>query len=325
MTKHLLKNLGLILMTTVSLNSYSQSVIKFENPPLKPALFGGNLINSSSSERDFALSPDGNEIFYTLQSPLQGSFQTILYRTKNSKGIWSTAEVAPFAGNYSDLEPVFTQDGKGLFFCSNRPISGTDVKDFDIWYVEKVNSKWGKPKNLGKPVNTDKDEFYPSVGSTGNLYFTATYKNGIGKEDIYMARFNNGKYEDPVALDSAVNSKTYEFNAFVSPDESFIIFSSFGRKDDLGGGDLYMSVKGVKGEWQPAKHLSILNTNRIDYCPFVSNDKKILFFTSERTELQNHFEKQVSYAELNKLYNSPLNGKGNIYWVSFEEILSLYK
>ncbi|MGO8055647.1 hypothetical protein, partial [Rhizobium leguminosarum] len=106
------------------------------------------------------------------------------------------------------------------------------------------------------------------------------YKNGIGKEDIYMARINNGKYEEPVALDSAVNSKTYEFNAFVSPDESFIIFSSFGRKDDLGGGDLYMSVKDEKGEWQPAKHLSILNTTRIDYCPFVSNNKKILFFTS---------------------------------------------
>ena len=325
MIRQFLKNAALIFMTVVALNSYSQSDLKFENPPLKPALFGGTLINSSSGERDFALSPDGNEIFYTLQSPLQGSFQTILYRTRNSKGIWSRAEVAPFAGNYSDLEPVFTQDGKGLFFCSNRPISGINIKDFDIWYVEKLNGKWGEPKNLGKPVNTDKDEFYPSVSATGNLYFTAAYKNGIGKEDIYIARFNNGKYEEPVALDSAVNSKTYEFNAFVSPDESFIIFSSFGRNDDLGGGDLYMSVKDEKGEWRPAKHLSILNTKRIDYCPFVSNNKKILFFTSERTELQNHFEKQVSYAELNKLYNGPLNGKGNVYWVSFEKILSLYK
>ena len=325
MTIHLLKNVALIFMTAFAFDSNAQSILKFENPPLKAALFGGNLINSSSSERDFALSPDGNEIFYTLQSPMQGTFQTILYRTRNTKGIWSKAEVAPFAGNYSDLEPVFTQDGKGLFFCSNRPLSGTSIKDFDIWYVQKINGKWGEPKNLGKPVNTDKDEFYPSVSATGNLYFTAEYKNGIGKEDIYVARMNNGKYEEPVPFDSAVNSKTYEFNAFVSPDESFIIFSSYGRKDDLGGGDLYMSVKDEKGEWQPAKHLSILNSNRIDYCPFVSNNKKILFFTSERTDLQNHFEKQVSYAELNKLYNSPLNGKGNIFWVSFEEILSLYK
>lgn len=325
MTTQLFKNVALICIAIASQYSYAQSVLKFDNPPSRATLFGGNFINSSSSERDFALSPDGNEIFYTFQSPIQGSFQTILYRTKNAKGIWSKTEVAPFAGNYSDLEPVFTQDGKGLFFCSNRPISGTTIKDFDIWYVGKINGKWGEPKNLGKPVNTDNDEFYPSVSAAGNLYFTAAYKNGIGKEDIYMAHMNNGKYDNPVPLDSAVNSRTYEFNAFVSPDENFIIFSSFGRKDDLGGGDLYMSVKDDKGEWKPAKHLSILNSDRLDYCPFVSNNKKILFFTSERTVLQNHFEKQVSYAELNKLYNSPLNGKGNIYWISFEEIFKLYK
>jgi len=325
MTIQFVKNAALIFISITAIKSSAQSILKFENPPAQATLFGGTLINSSSSERDFALSPDGTEIFYTLQSPMQGSFQTILYRTRNAKGIWSKAEVAPFAGNYSDLEPVFTQDGKGLFFCSNRPISGTNIKDFDIWFVEKHNGKWGEPKNLGSPVNTDKDEFYPSVSASGNLYFTAAYKNGIGKEDIYMARKNNDKYDEPVPLDTAVNSKTYEFNAFVSPDESFIIFSSFGRKDDLGGGDLYMSVKDEKGNWRPATHLTALNSNRIDYCPFVSGNKKILFFTSERTALQNHFEKQVSYAELNKLYNGPLNGKGNIYWVSFEKILSMYK
>ena len=325
MTIQFVKNAALIFISITAIKSSAQSILKFENPPAQATLFGGTLINSSSSERDFALSPDGTEIFYTLQSPMQGSFQTILYRTRNAKGIWSKAEVAPFAGNYSDLEPVFTQDGKGLFFCSNRPISGTNIKDFDIWFVEKHNGKWGEPKNLGSPVNTDKDEFYPSVSASGNLYFTAAYKNGIGKEDIYMARKNNDKYDEPVPLDTAVNSKTYEFNAFVSPDESFIIFSSFGRKDDLGGGDLYMSVKDEKGNWRPAIHLTALNSNRIDYCPFVSGNKKILFFTSERTALQNHFEKQVSYAELNKLYNGPLNGKGNIYWVSFEKILSMYK
>jgi hypothetical protein len=325
MTIQFVKKAAVIFISVIAIKSNAQSVLNLENPPEQASLFGGNLINSSSSERDFALSPDGTEMFYTLQSPLQGSFQTILYRTRNAKGIWSKAEVAPFAGNYSDLEPVFTHDGKGLFFCSNRPISGTNIKDFDIWFVEKLNGKWGEPKNLGSPVNTDKDEFYPSVSAAGNLYFTAAYKNGIGKEDIYMARKNNDKYDEPVPLDTAVNSKTYEFNAFVSPDESFIIFSSFGRKDDLGGGDLYMSVKDNNGNWRPAKHLTVLNSNRIDYCPFVNSSKKILFFASERTALQNHFEKQVSFAELNKLYNAPLNGKGNIYWVGFERILLMYK
>ncbi|MBK8496879.1 MAG: PD40 domain-containing protein [Chitinophagaceae bacterium] len=160
-----------------------------------------------------------------------------------------------------------------MFFSSNRPLSGSEIKDFDIWVVEKENGKWGEPRNLGAPVNTKEDEFYPSITKTGNLYFTAAYKNGIGKEDVFMAKLENGKYGEPVPLDTAVNSKTYEFNAFVSPDEDFIIFTSYGRKDDNGRGDLYMSIKDASGNWQPAKHLSMLNSAKLDYCPFVSFDK----------------------------------------------------
>lgn len=36
-------------------------------------------------------------------------------------------------------------------------------------------------KNLGRSVNTDSDEFYPSIAKIGNLYFTAQYKDGVGR------------------------------------------------------------------------------------------------------------------------------------------------
>ena len=319
----ILKTIGLALLLATTTISNAQ--LKFVNPPQEPALFGGTMINSSAGERDFALSPDGTELFYTLQSPRSTNFQTIVYRKKNAKGVWSKPSLAPFAGNYSDLEPFFSQDGNELFFSSNRPLNGKAIKDFDIWYVKKEKGKWGEPHNLGSPINTDKDEFYPSVAANGNLYFTAAYSNAIGKEDIYIARWNINKYEVPVPLDSAVNSKTYEFNAFVSPDESYIIFSSYGRNDDRGGGDLYMSTKNENGYWQPAKALQLLNSEKIDYCPFVSADKKILFFTSERTNLQNFYDQRIGFEELKNNITGLLNGSGNIYWVSFEKILSLYK
>jgi hypothetical protein len=298
--------------------------ISFNNPPASPALFAEGIVSKQFGERDFALSPDGMEIFYTLQSPL-GAFQTILYMKKDAAGKWSTPEVASFAGQYSDLEPAFTADGKKLFFSSNRPLSGTTIKDFDIWYVEKKNGQWVDPTNIGSPVNTVADEYYPSVGKTGNLYFTAEYKIGIGKEDIYIAKWNNGKYDSPLPLDTAVNSATYEFNAFVSPDEDFILFTSYGRKDDKGGGDLYMSVKDAAGNWQQAKNLALLNSGRIDYCPFVSFDKTILFFTSEKNALQKSFpDKRTSYRELTHLFSSPLNGGGNIYWIDFKKLLESF-
>ncbi|MEP7377476.1 MAG: hypothetical protein ABI675_28995 [Chitinophagaceae bacterium] len=293
----------------------------FKMPPATASLFKEVNVNTGFKERDFAMSPDGTEIFYTLQSPQPG-FQTILYIKKDSKGKWSQPEVAPFAGNYSDLEPAFSPDGKKIFFSSNRPVTGDAIKDFDIWYVEKKDDKWGEPKNLGEPVNSSTDEYYPSITIKGNLYFTAAYKNSAGKEDIYLCAFENGKYNAPVPLDTAVNSKTYEFNAFVSPDEQFIIFTSYGRKDDKGRGDLYMSIKDASGKWQPAKNLALLNSEKMDYCPFVSFDKKILFFTSERYDLKESFPgKRTTYAELVKDYSALLNGGGNIYWISFDEVL----
>lgn len=303
----------------------AQQHIRLDQPPVVAELFGKDFISTGISERDFALSPDGAELFYTIQSP-QGIFQTIVYSKKDSKGKWSKPEVASFAGKFSDLEPAFTADGKKLFFSSNRPLSGSEIKDFDIWVVEKEAGKWGEPQNLGAPVNTTEDEFYPSITNTGNLYFTAAYKNGLGKEDVFIAKFENGKYGEPVPLDTAVNSKTYEFNAFISPDEDFIIFTSYGRKDDTGRGDLYMSIKDASGNWQPAKNLSMLNSAELDYCPFVSFDKRMLFFTSERNSLKKSFtDKPIKIDKLVKSFTSPQNGGGDIYWISFDKILDLVK
>jgi len=295
--------------------------LQFNQPPSLPGIVAPGFISTGLSERDFAISPDGSEIFYTLQSP-QGIFQTLVHVRKDSKGSWQKPAIASFAGTYSDLEPAFTPDGKKLFFASNRPVNGTEIKDFDIWVVEKENGKWGEPKNMGAPVNTTADEFYPSITKSGNLYFTAAYKNAIGKEDIYMARWENGKYSEPASMDTAVNSTKYEFNAFVSPDEDFIIFTSYGRKDDKGRGDLYMSTKDATGKWQPAKNLSFLNSEKLDYCPFVSVDKKTLFFTSERISLKRSYPgKTVSLDELVKGFTSPENGGGDIYWVSMDEVI----
>lgn len=298
--------------------------LAMKDAPAVPELLGENFISTVLNERDFALSPDGNEIFYTLQSQVN-VFQTVLYSKKDKGGNWSKPELAPFAGQYTDLEPAFSADGRRLYFASNRPVSGSTPKDFDIWMVERKNGGWGEPVNLGAPVNTPADEFYPSIAKNGNLYFTATYKHGRGREDIWMAKWEGGKYSEPTVLDSAVNGTTYEFNAFVSPDEDFIIFTSYGRKDDKGRGDLYMSVRDESGKWLPAKHLTSINSDKLDYCPFVSFDKRILFFTSERHALKRSYAPgEVKAGDLIKLFSSAQNGGGNIYWVGFEKILKEY-
>jgi len=266
--------------------------------PHSPAIFGEGVISTPGYERDIAISPDGHELLFSVLLPASG-FLANMEMHKDAAGTWSAPKVASFSGHYSDLEPAFTADGKKLFFSSNRPVNGDKTKDFDIWFTEKVNGAWTAPKNIGLPVNSAADEYYPSVARNGNLYFTAAHEKGIGHEDIYVCKWKNGKYEEPEVLDTAVNSPMYEFNAFVSPDEDFIIFTSYGRKDDSGRGDLYMSMKDDNGHWKPAKNLALLNSDRLDYCPFVSFDKKILFFTSEKHNLPSTFPgKPATWSQL---------------------------
>lgn len=293
------------------------------SPPESPLIFMENIVSTNLNERDMAISPDGSEMFFTIQAN-QHAVSTIIRLKKLSNNKWSDPEVATFSGKYSDLEPAFSPDGKKLYFSSNRPVTGNDPKDYDIWYVEKINEMWTTPRSLGAPVNTSSNEFYPSVTSNGNIYFTAEYENGVGKEDIYLSRWVNGTFTTPVPLDTAVNSKLWEFNAFVTADERYIIFTSYGRKNEKGGGDLYISTKSNEGKWTPARLLNKINSNVLDYCPFVTADQKSFFFTSARHDLASH-EKTKTFADLSKTYNGITNGSENIYWMSFASLLESLK
>ncbi|HKH61759.1 MAG TPA: hypothetical protein VKA49_13050 [Flavitalea sp.] len=318
-----MKKYAVLLISAIMfwIQSLSQQAAKNLLSAGTPVLATDILINTTMNERDIAISPDGTEMFYSVY--LQPSlFHAIIYCKKDKGGKWSSPQVALFSGKYSDMEPAFAPDGKKLFFSSNRSDTSSKNKNYDIWYVEKVNGQWLNPRNVGAPINTPENEYYPSVAANGNLYFTAAYKKGIGREDIYVARWEDGKYLDPVALDTGVNSALYEFNAFVSPDEKYILFTSYGRNDDKGRGDIYLSTRDEKGNWRPAKNVWMINSDKLDYCPFVSFDRKTLFFTSERHSIPDSFiEEQLTYQKLKSLHQQVENGAGNIYQVSWDAVM----
>ena len=292
-----------------------------QKPGNSPEIFAPDFISTNLGERDAAFTPDGKEFYYSLWT---GSFGVILV-TKETETGWSNPEIASFSHNNSNIEPFITSNGKKLFFSSNRPIEkNDDEKDYDIWYVIKTDSGWSTPINVGSPVNSNADEFYPSVADNGNLYFTAQTEKSLGSEDIWLSKFKDGKYEKPENLGEAVNSKTDEFNAFVAPDESYIIFSNWGRKDGLGGGDLYISFKDENGNWLSSKNLGEnINSLQLDFCPYISTDGKYFFFTSRRVNKKLTDKDHQSYSSLEQMLNSPQNGNNDIYWMSSSTIFKL--
>lgn len=323
------------LLPLLGLLALTACIPKPPLPPEKPALQGAYLgqplpgdtavlfapviVSGPWAERDMAISPTGDELFYTWVSP-RSQYQVIL-RMKSVGNTWSAPEVAPFSGRYSDLEPAFSPDGTRLYFASRRPLDGQGAaKDWDIWYVNRVGKNWSAPLNVGSPINTDADEFYPSVTEKGTLYFTATRPEGKGREDLYRSVWKGSSFGEPENLGDSINTGGYEFNAFIAPDERYLIFSSFGRADGQGGGDLYISRRTESGTWTTARNLGpAVNSPALDYCPFVSPDGSYLFFTSERAPDFNSATIR-SYEEIQALLLSPENGNGNLYWVRFDSV-----
>lgn len=277
--------------------------------------------NEQISVRDFAISPDGKEIYFSVES-VKKNISFIVVSKKKKRG-WSQPETVSFSGKFRDIEPAFSPDGNKLYFASNRPIDNTSdtPKDYDIWMVTRTSNseKWSTPVNLGAPVNSEKEEFYPSVCNNNNLYFTSTREETKGREDIYLCEFKNGKYMPPRSLSKAINTAAYEFNAWVAPDESIIIFTAYGREDGHGGGDLYYSTKNDKGEWLPSLNFGkAINSDKLDYCPFYDTKTGTLYFTSERTAVKKSYSNRLTFEAFKKEIQQSENGLGRIYQVSFK-------
>lgn len=296
------------LFTIISFWSFSQE---------KVTPFAPELMSQYQNVRDFTINNAETEAYFTIQSPL-GEVSTIVSIRKNNNQ-WSQPEIVSFSGTFHDLEPFLAPDGLTLYFASNRPIDINDTnKDYDIWYVTRPHKKasWSSPVNMGTTINSSHNEFYPSVGNSKNLYFTSDRPNDSkGKDDIFISKWSKGNYTSPKSLSTNINTEGYEFNAYISPDESFLIFSGYKRKDGLGSGDLYISYNN-NNTWTKAENLSY-NSKYMDYCPYVNNNTKTLYYTSKRSSVASPKEGFKNISELTSEINKPQNGLSRIYHIDF--------
>ncbi|MES2794802.1 MAG: hypothetical protein V4683_02495, partial [Bacteroidota bacterium] len=275
--------------------------------------------NQFVNVRDFCLSINNDEIYFTVQSPSQEISQIAYMQKRNGK--WSAPQLLPFSDQYSDLEPFLSPDQTKLYFASNRPLddSSSPKKDHDIWYVTRQSQKddWSKPINIGTPINSENNEFYPSVSVNNNLYFTSDATTATSKDDIYFSKYENGSYQKPMPLDSNINSNGYEFNAFVSAKEDFLIFTKYNSEGGVGSGDLYLSTKDKEGNWLPAKNLgTTINTKFMEYCPFYDEAHETLYFTSRRSSLEARKFKDLS--DFNQYVSGKENGLSKIYKIKIK-------
>jgi len=250
-----------------------------EQPGMMPEVFAPGIISTKENELNAVFSPKGDEFYFAIHLPKPEDRYVIMV-SRQVEGIWTRPEVAPFSGQYTDVDMTFSLDGKHLYFCSKRPVPQDPSPDYDIWVVHRSqNGGWSEPENLGLPVNTKGSETYPTFTNNGRMYHSSSREGGRGSKDIYYSTITEGEYSNPVNLGEAINSQFGEGDTFVAPDESYMIVTHWGGPKGEG---LFISFKKQDGNWTKSIDMeSILKRNIVGGCPMVTPDGKYFFYTSE--------------------------------------------
>ena len=263
-------------------------------PGLTPIMFAPNFVSTENFVHNGVFHPNGKEFYYTIETRKYNRGTILLSKLEGNE--WSKPVPAAIPGTYREVGPFISKDGARLYYASNRPINETDSigSSLDLWMLERDGDGWGSPIHLGMEVNTDGNDWFPTISDNGTLYFY-THKDRSG--NILYAESENGKYQKGRLIEGVGNGEFYNYDPLIAPDESYLIFSSRGRPDGLGGSDLYVSFKDDQGNWTAPKNMGEgVNSEEGEYAPLLTPDGNYLFFA---------------------------RGYGDIYWVDAKLIENL--
>jgi outer membrane protein OmpA-like peptidoglycan-associated protein len=145
------------------------------------------------------ISPDNRTLYFA--SFRDSITQTSdIYVSHKTDGVWSAALSLPPPINTAKNEksPFLHPDGKTLYFSSDG-LPGMGGYDIFMSKLDE-NGNWGKPVNLGYPINTDADEIGFFVSTDGKKGYFASNKFGTGGYDIYSFDLYEAARPDKVVL-----------------------------------------------------------------------------------------------------------------------------
>lgn len=263
--------------------SVEQQYIDSVKPTTTPRIFSKDFITSDSiSEYGSVFNKAGDEFYYAVD--LVGRAE-IRYTKWNGKS-WTPPRTILAHQTYSYNDPFYSVDESQLFYISDMPRDEKDtIDDIDIWYSEIQPDGLSDPINAGPQINSDRNEYYISFTAKGTMYFASNITAEVDRLhdfDIYTSDFKEGQFQQPVKVSDAINTRRYEADVYVAPNESYVIFCS-ARRTGLGKGDLYVSFKQSDDTWTEAVTLGApVNTEGHELCPFVTADGKYFFYTSNQ-------------------------------------------
>jgi len=151
---------------------------------------------------------------------------------------------------------------------------------------------------------TDGDMYISCLSAEGRILFLS--KDDNYNSDIFISTFDGITWGKPSKLNRNINTKYWESHGYVSEDGNQLVFAS-DRPGGFGGLDLYVSRK-INGDWGPAVNLGPqVNTQFNEDRPFLINNGKTLFFSSQGHRNMGGYDLFRSDLQENNLWSQPEN------------------
>ena len=272
-------------------------------PKQIPQVFAPGLVSVQGRfELGFTISPDGQSMAFGVAHE-SNSAKTCIYLMHFTDGTWGPPDNTALPGNTNTFFPMFGPTGSEFYFAKS-----SDSSETDLWVAKYRNNEIVGPQPLDPIINSDSREAGHGKSKNGAFYFTSNRDDeNQCCGDIFLSRQVAGTYSSVQKVD-ALNSGADEESLFLSPDEDYMIIQAW--KNEFGSKhDLYLSYKNKAGQWASPQRLdSVINGKEIEQRPFVSPDKKYLFFCRMSITQENGQD----------FYES------DVYWVSTRSVFKPY-
>jgi len=214
-----------------------------------------------------------------------------------------------------ELNSVFTADGKEFYF-SRRGIPG---KPAAIMFTKMVNDKWTEPS----PVNfsgkyNDVDLFLTSDGKS-MIYCSDRIVNEGNKarmnNDFWISERIGDQWGEPTRFAEEAVSEFEDYFPIVTQSGN-LYFNS--QRGGPGTNDIYYS-KFINGKYSAAEKLPApINSPFREFDAFVSQDEKMIIFSSEKPGGLGRSDIYVSFKNNDEKWSEPKN-LGDIVNSEFSE------
>lgn len=222
-----------------------------------------------------------------------GEYFTNIYDADLDPSTGSTSKVNKFKSaintKFHEASPVFTKDGKTVYFTRNNYINGKKGKDENKVTLIKLykaelgpDNKWTNIAEL--PFNSDNySTAHPALSpDEKTLYFASDMPGSIGQSDLYKVSINpNGGYGTPENLGNTINTEGKETFPYLTS-ENEIYFASDGHPG-LGGLDVFVANIDNNGKISNIQNVGAdVNSPKDDFAYIIDPETRRGFFSSNK-------------------------------------------